>query len=361
MNSKQIHSDANFDDETRLRITPFSPTKNSEKARNEKTGFDNPLAICLMILWYLFSAFNLFMNKYVISYLNGEPALLAIGQMLMCVVLGFIQIRYSCGLFASRPSVRAALSTPSGYKFTQPSMVILGTLRFTTLVLGLTSLNYVAVSFIETIKSSAPIFTVIITAIFIGEKTGLYVNLSLIPIMSGLALCSATELSFNVEGFIASISTNISECIQNVYSKVLLSSERQRNGPAELQFNTSLASFVIQLIVSFAFTNWAKVELSGYIVAAILLNGVFFHFQSITEYALLEHLTPVTHSVANTVKRAFLIWISVFVFGNTVTFYSGLGTLSVIGGVLLYNKARQLDAQRIHQRIMDLQPHRVCL
>ena len=54
----------------------------------------------------------------------------AIGQMLMCVVLGFIQIRYSCGLFASRPSVRAALSTPSGYKFTQPSMVILGTLRY---------------------------------------------------------------------------------------------------------------------------------------------------------------------------------------------------------------------------------------
>ena len=41
--------------------------------------------------------------------------------------------------------------------------------RFTTLVLGLTSLNYVAVSFIETIKSSAPIFTVIIAAIFIGK------------------------------------------------------------------------------------------------------------------------------------------------------------------------------------------------
>jgi len=46
---------------------------------------------------------------------------------------------------------------------------------------------------------------------FEGEKTGLYVNLSLIPIMSGLALCSATELSFNIEGFIASILTNLSE------------------------------------------------------------------------------------------------------------------------------------------------------
>jgi len=281
------------------------------------------------------------------------------GQMLMCIVFGFIQIKYSWGLFASHP-ISTSLTT-NGYKFLQPSMAILGTLRFTTLVLGLTSLNYVAVSFIETIKSSAPIFTVIIAAIFIGEKTGLYVNLSLIPIMSGLALCSATELSFNIEGFIASILTNLSECIQNVYSKVLLSNERQRNGPAELQFNTSLASFVIQLIASFAFIDWASVELSSNMIGAILVNGVFFHFQSITEYALLEHITPVTHSVANTVKRAFLIWISVFLFGNTVTFYSGLGTLCVIGGVLLYNKARQLDAERNHQRVIDFQPCRVSL
>lgn len=30
----------------------------------------------LMALWYLFSAFNLFANKYIISYLKGDPALL---------------------------------------------------------------------------------------------------------------------------------------------------------------------------------------------------------------------------------------------------------------------------------------------
>lgn len=38
---------------------------------------------------------------------------------------------------------------------------------------------------------------------------GLWVNLSLIPIMGGLALCTATEMSFNVLGFSAALSTNI--------------------------------------------------------------------------------------------------------------------------------------------------------
>ena len=45
-------------------------------------------------------------------------------------------------------------------------------LRFTTVVLGLVSLKNVAVSFAETVKSSAPIFTVIMSRLILGEYTG---------------------------------------------------------------------------------------------------------------------------------------------------------------------------------------------
>lgn len=83
--------------------------------------------------------------------------------------------------------------------------------RFTTVVLGLVALNYVAVSFTETIKSSAPIFTVLISRALLGEQTGIYVNLSLVPIMGGLALCSMNELSFNFWGFLAANLTNFTE------------------------------------------------------------------------------------------------------------------------------------------------------
>lgn len=121
--------------------------------------------------------------------------------------------------------------------------------------------------------------------------------------------------------------------------------------------------------------------MSALLVFAMLLNGAFFHFQSITEYALLEHITPVTHrypihlkqsikrlkqtffkfSVANTVKRALLIWLSIILFGNAISLYSGLGTLAVIAGVLGYNKARQLDAQRIQRLMPDMYPQKIAL
>ena len=69
--------------------------------------------------------------------------------------------------------------------------------------------------------------------------TGFYVNLSLLPVMTGLAVCSANELSFNMLGFLAALATNISECAQNVYSKMLISGDDFKYSPAEMQFYTS--------------------------------------------------------------------------------------------------------------------------
>lgn len=62
--------------------------------------------------------------------------------------------------------------------------------------------------------------------VFSGEQTGLYVNLSLIPVMTGLALCSINEVSFEMTGFLAAMATNVTECVQNVYSKMLISGDK---------------------------------------------------------------------------------------------------------------------------------------
>ncbi|XP_018329810.2 solute carrier family 35 member E2-like [Agrilus planipennis] len=126
---------------------------------------------------------------------------------------------------------------------------------------------------------------------------------------------------------------------------MLLSGEKFKYSPAELQFYTSLASIVIQIPMSLLLVdlsdNAEKIDVS--IILCYILNGIFFHFQSITAYVLMDYISPVTHSVANTAKRAFLIWLSVLMFGNPVTLLSGLGTTVVILGVLLYIKAQDYD------------------
>lgn len=89
-------------------------------------------------------------------------------------------------------------------------------------------MKYISVSFTETVKSTAPFFTVILAWMILGERCGAMVMLSLVPVMGGLALCSAYELSFNVVGFAAALATNLMDCMQNVFSKLLISGEEHR-------------------------------------------------------------------------------------------------------------------------------------
>jgi len=311
----------------------------SDESKRSGSGLCNTRALVFLLLWYFFSGCTLFLNKYILTNLHGDPTLLGTFQMLMTLTFGFIQMYLPCGMY--KPTIR--YSKPPGFI---KHMLMVGTMRFTTVILGLVALNYVAISFTETIKSSAPIFTVFISRYILGERTGLYVNLSLIPVMGGLALCSWNESSFNMKGFLAALATNFTECLQNVYSKMLISGERYRYTPAELQFYTSMSSMLVQIPVSIILVDAACIRDNPWIILFFIMNGIFFHFQSISAYVLMDYISPVTHSVANTAKRAFLIWCSVMLFGNEITLLSGLGTAIVIGGVLLYNKAREIDLGR---------------
>ncbi|XP_055438477.1 solute carrier family 35 member E2B isoform X1 [Bubalus kerabau] len=322
-------------------------------------------ALTYLTLWFFFSFCTLFLNKYILSLLEGEPSMLGAVQMLSTTLIGCVKIFVPCCFYQHK----TRLSYPPNFIMT---MLFVGLMRFATVVLGLVSLKNVAVSFAETVKSSAPIFTVILSRTVLGEHTGLLVNLSLIPVMGGLALCTATEMSFNFLGFSAALSTNIMDCLQNVFSKKLLSGDKYRFSAAELQFYTSTAA-VAMLVPAWIFFmtpghrchrsspggHAAAVPLalvqdlpvigrsgrsfrySQDVVLLLLADGVLFHLQSVTAYALMGRISPVTFSVASTVKHALSIWLSVIVFGNKVTSLSAVGTVLVTAGVLLYNKAKQ--------------------
>lgn len=81
------------------------------------------------------------------------------------------------------------------------------------------ALKQASISFVETIKSSSPLFTVIISRMLIGEMTGFWTNVSLVPIMIGLALCSSFEINFSFFGFLSAILTNLTEWLVKILFK----------------------------------------------------------------------------------------------------------------------------------------------
>ncbi|XP_058499838.1 solute carrier family 35 member E2A-like [Solea solea] len=312
-----------------------------------ESGVWNWRSLTYLSFWYFFSFCTLFLNKYILSLLEGEPSMLGAIQMVSTTVIGCLKMYIPCCLYQHKTRTEY----PSNFIMI---MLFVGLMRFTTVVLGLVSLKNVAVSFAETVKSSAPIFTVIMSRLILGEYTGLWVNLSLFPVMAGLALCTATESSFNMLGFCAALSTNIMDCLQNVFSKKLLSGDRYKFSPPELQFYTSAAA-VIMLIPAWVFLMDIPVIgksrrsfiFSQDIILLLLFDGFLFHLQSVTAYALMGRISPVTFSVASTVKHALSVWLSIIVFSNHITILSATGTVLVFIGVFLYNKARQIQRENL--------------
>ncbi|MEQ2185909.1 hypothetical protein GOODEAATRI_022950 [Goodea atripinnis] len=312
-----------------------------------ESGVWNWRSMSYLGLWYFFSFCTLFLNKYILSLLEGEPSMLGAVQMLSTTLIGCLKMFIPCCLYQHK----SRSEYPPNFIMI---MLFVGLMRFTTVVLGLVSLKNVAVSFAETVKSSAPIFTVIMSRLILGEYTGLWVNLSLFPVMAGLALCTASEISFNMLGFCAALSTNIMDCLQNVFSKKLLSGDTYRFSPPELQFYTSAAA-VIMLIPAWVFLldipevgkGGQKFLFSQDIILLLLCDGGLFHLQSVTAYALMGRISPVTFSVASTVKHALSVWLSVIVFSNHITLLGATGTVVVFIGVFLYNKARQIQRESL--------------
>ncbi|KAL1021094.1 hypothetical protein UPYG_G00008750 [Umbra pygmaea] len=319
------------------------------------SGVWNSKSLVYLGLWYFFSFCTLFLNKYILSLLEGEPSMLGAIQMVSTTIIGFLKMYVPCCLYQHKSRTEYP---PNFFMI----MLFVGLMRFTSVVLGLVSLKNVAVSFAETVKSSAPIFTVIMSRLILGEYTGLWVNLSLFPVMAGLALCTATEISFNMLGFSAALSTNIMDCLQNVFSKKLLSGDTYKFSPPELQFYTSAAA-VIMLLPAWVFLmDIPVIGKSGHsfkwsqdIVLLLLFDGVLFHLQSVTAYALMGRISPVTFSVASTVKHALSVWLSIIVFSNHITVLSAAGTALVFLGVLLYTKAKQIQRDTLQALAQD--PH----
>jgi len=65
--------------------------------------------------------------------------------------------------------------------------------------------------------------------------------------------------------------------------------------PAELQFYTSVSSMLVQIPVSLLLVDFSALWENWTILPAFLLNGLFFHFQSISAYVLMDYISPVTH------------------------------------------------------------------
>lgn len=217
------------------------------------------------------------------------------------------------------------------------------------------SLGRVAVSFTHTIKAMEPFFTVVISAFLLGEKPSLWVVASLVPIVGGVALASFTEASFNWIGFGSAMASNLTNQSRNVFSKMVMIKDEETLDNINLFSVMTLISFIM-LVPTAIFLEGFKLSPSYLQYAASqgvnveelcvrgLLSGFCFHTYQQVSYSILHKVSPVTHSVGNSLKRVVVIVSSIIFFQTPVSTINALGTAVALAGVFLYSKAKRMKS-----------------
>ncbi|XP_030521323.1 triose phosphate/phosphate translocator, non-green plastid, chloroplastic-like [Rhodamnia argentea] len=291
-------------------------------------------------LWYLFNIYFNIYNKQVLKVYH-YPATITMIQFAVGSVL--VLFMWTFNLY-KRPNL-----SRSQLMAIVPLAVVhtLGNL-FTNMSLG-----KVAVSFTHTIKAMEPFFSVILSAMFLGEMPTPWVVGSLLPIVGGVALASMTEASFNWAGFWSAMASNLTNQSRNVLSKKVMVKKEESMDNITLFSIITIMSFILLFpatcyMEGFKFTPgyFELAAKSGLNVKQVLVRSLLaalsFHAYQQVSYMILQRVSPVTHSVGNCVKRVVVIVSSVLFFRTPVSPINSIGTGIALAGVFLYSRVKRI-------------------
>uniref|UniRef100_A0A6N2LDN7 Sugar phosphate transporter domain-containing protein n=1 Tax=Salix viminalis TaxID=40686 RepID=A0A6N2LDN7_SALVM len=304
----------------------------------KKSSLTKTLQLGLLFgLWYLFNIYFNIYNKQVLKVFPN-PVTITAAQFAVGTVL--VSFMWTFNLY-KKPKVSGAQLAAI-----LPLAVVhtLGNL-FTNMSLG-----KVAVSFTHTIKAMEPFFSVILSAMFLGEMPTLWVVGSIIPIVGGVALASVTEASFNWAGFWSAMASNLTNQSRNVLSKKVMVKKEESMDNITLFSIITIMSFILLAPVTI-FMDGVKFT-PAYLQSAGLnvketytrafLAAICFHAYQQVSYMILQRVSPVTHSVGNCVKRVVVIVSSIFFFKTHVSPINSLGTGIALAGVFLYSRVKRI-------------------
>ncbi|KAF3642266.1 Phosphoenolpyruvate/phosphate translocator 1, chloroplastic [Capsicum annuum] len=320
-----------------LEVRATSVPESAGEAPKSKPLMDTLVLGSLFGLWYLFNIYFNIYNKQVLKVFQF-PVTVTLAQFGVGSIL--VILMWTLNLY-KRPKISGAQLVAI-----LPLAIVhtLGNL-FTNMSLG-----KVAVSFTHTIKAMEPFFSVVLSAMFLGEFPTIWVVSSLVPIVGGVGLASLTEASFNWAGFWSAMASNLTNQSRNVLSKKFMVRKEESLDNITLFSIITIMSFFLLAPYAF-FTEGIKftpayLEAAGMNVNQLytrsLIAALCFHAYQQVSYMILQRVSPVTHSVGNCVKRVVVIVTSVLFFRTPVSPINALGTGVALAGVFLYSRVKRI-------------------
>jgi solute carrier family 35 protein E1 len=224
---------------------------------------------------------------------------------------------------------------------------------------GLTSVAFscTSVSFTHIVKTTEPVWMALGSFLMAGTVLPLGQALTLIPIMLGVALATAGELSFTWLGFMAALGSTICFAGRGIFSKRLMS------GSPGTKKMSPLNVYAMDSLMALGFTVPMALLLDGptmlleasrtslvanrsLICQLLAVSGLSYYAYNAIAFKLLAKLDVVSHAVGNLGKRIFVIGFAVVAFNIPLTWRAVIGSAMAIAGSGLYSYVKAMGGPK---------------
>lgn len=301
------------------------------------------VAVCLC--WYVISSASSITNK-VLLQTYPYPMTLALSNLMWVPI-------YCAPLLRIYEYKVVKLTSVQYNKYLTP--ISIG--KALAVVSAYVSLWKVPVSYAHTVKASMPLFAVFLSRVLLKETQSYRVYVSLLPIVAGVIVASATELSFSLLGMFSALFSTFTYSLLNILVKKLLK-ESDIHPIRLLAMNSQLAAIMVFpfWLLNDAFTmtrSFGSADATSgapdmWLLCLLAMTGVLSFLQSLCAFALIHQLTALSYAVCNATKRITVIGSSLFTLHNPVTGTNVFGMMLSVFGVFCYNRAKQSEKDTSH-------------
>jgi drug/metabolite transporter (DMT)-like permease len=302
----------------------------------------SPSAIPAVVEWFTLNIIIGNLNAWVL--LNGftYPVLLTVVHMVCCWFLAGVSL-LTCMHpgDAARPANRNAIRKVRTLSLAFCASVASGNV----------ALQYIYVSFAQMVTAAGPLFTILLMYTMTGKRYSRAVYASMLPMCSGVMMCTAGEVNFHPLGFAAVVAATLLRGVKSIIQGRLLTSPEDKFDSLTLLYHMSGCS-ILPLGAYVALFEHAALHdprLRGAGAAArwgvVVLSGIVAFFLNLCNFVVTKRTSAVTLQVLGNVKVVLSIGVSLLIFGNAVSSFSAAGCVITLAGVYAYNHAPKATQQ----------------
>lgn len=214
-----------------------------------------------------------------------------------------------------------------------------------------------AVSFGQIVKAGEPVFAAAIGYVVYQKSVTKAQLVCLIPVIGGIAIASAKELDFTVASLIAASTANVASAFRGGENKKIMAGELKAaiGSTGNAYALTTVWATILIIPTIFISGEYNKIDKwieiwnadgkpgsVGNFRYNLIMSGLTFYLYNEVSTMALKSLSGVSHSVANTAKRAVVIVGSAIAFGEDMSFEKSVGCSIAIGGTFLYAIANDI-------------------